>query len=149
MTLAAKLTDDMKSALKAGDKFRLGTLRMAIAAIRQQEVDTRQPQSDADVVRALEKLIKRGRDAESQFRAGGRDEQADKEAAEVAIFTEYLPARLGEAELGEMITAAIESTGAAGPADMGKVMAVLKLEAQGRVDMALASKRVQELLRSK
>ena len=137
----------MKSALKAGDKFRLGALRIAIAAIRQQEVDTRQPLTDADVLRVLEKLIKRGREAEEQFRAGGRGEQADKEAGEVAVFSEYLPARLSDAEVAGLIDGAIAATGASGMRDMGKVMAALKEQAAGRIDMGAANKLVQARLR--
>ena len=136
----------MKSAMKAGDKLRLGSLRMALAAVKQQEVDTRQPQTDADDTLTLEKLIKRGRDAETQFRDGGRTEQADKEAAEVAILAEYLPEQLSDAELDALISAAIESTGASSPREMGNVMGVLKKEAAGRIDMGRASARVKALL---
>ncbi len=147
MALAEQLTDDMKAALKAGDRFRLATLRMALAAVRQAEVDTREAQSDADVIAILEKLIKRGRDAESQFRDAGRTEQADKEAGEIAIFAEYLPTRLTDAELDELISRTVEATGASSMRDMGKVMGELKRAAAGRIDMAAANKRVQELLR--
>ena len=147
MALAEQLTDDMKAALKAGDRFRLATLRMALAAVRQAEVDTRKAQSDADVIAILEKLIKRGRDAESQFRDAGRTEQADKEAGEIAIFAEYLPTRLTDAELDDLISRTVEATGASSMRDMGKVMGELKRAAAGRIDMAAANKRVQELLR--
>ena len=136
----------MKSAMKAGDKFRLATVRMALAAIKQQEVDTRETLSDADIVRVIEKLIKRGRDAEEQFRAGGRDEQADKEAGEVELLAAYLPEQLSDAELDELINAAIAESGAASMKDMGKVMGLLKARAAGRVDLGVANKRVRALL---
>lgn len=149
MALAEQLSEDMKAALRAGDKLRLGALRLALAAIRQQEIDTQVELTDADVIRAIEKLIKRGREAETQFRAGGRAEQADKEAAEVAVLGAYLPARLTDAELEALIADAIAVTGATSMRDMGKVMGMLSERAAGRVDMAAANRRVQQLLRHK
>jgi uncharacterized protein YqeY len=145
--LAEQLSEDMKAALKAGDKMRLGALRTAHAAVKQQEVDTRTVLTDADVIRVIEKLIKRGRDAESQFRAGGRTEQADKEAAEIAILGAYLPAQLDESELNRLIDEIISSTGATSMRDMGEVMAALRARAGGQVDMARANRRIQDLLR--
>ncbi len=149
MTLAEQLNQDMKAALKQGDKFRLATIRMALAAIQQQEVDTREKLDDAGVVRVIEKLIKRGKDAESQFRAGGREQQADQEAGEVRILTGYLPTQLSESEVDALIRDAIAATGATDMKDMGKIMGVLKAKAAGRVDMGAASKRVTALLNSR
>jgi uncharacterized protein YqeY len=146
LALTETLQKDMMSALKAGEKLRLGALRLALAAIRQQEVDTRLPVPDDDAFSLLEKLIKRGREAEQQFQAGGRPEQAAQEAAEIAVFQEYLPERLGTAELDAVISEVVAATGASGIQDMGKVMAALKQRSSGRIDMAAANRLVREVL---
>jgi len=146
VSLSETLQQDMKSALRSGEKLELGALRMAIAAVRKQEIEDREPLSDAAVLSVLEKMIKQGRDAQQQFESAGRDELAAKEAAEIAVFERYLPRALGADEVEALIAGAIESTGAAGIADMGRVMAAVKSGAAGRVDMAAVSARVREVL---
>lgn len=148
MTLKTQLDEATRAALKAGDKPRLSVLRMAMAAIKQREVDTRQPLDDANVQAVLEKMIKQGRDAQQQYEQAGRGELAAKEAAEIEILRSFLPEPLSEAELDALIADVIEATGAAGMRDMGKVMAGLKARAAGRVDMSAAGQRVRALLNS-
>lgn len=146
MSISAKLTDDMKAALKAGNKVELGALRLAVSAIKKQEIDSRGSLDDAGVIALLGKLIKQGRDAEQQFQSAGRDELARKEAAEIAIYERYMPKALGTEELEALIERAIDSTGASSIKDMGQVMATIKPEAAGRADMAAVSKRIREIL---
>jgi uncharacterized protein YqeY len=132
--------------MRAGDKPRVGALRMALAAIKQREVDSRDALDDAGVVAVLEKMIKQGRDALEQFKSGGRADLVAKESAEIALFEQYLPARMSDAELDALIAEVIAATGAQGPKDMGKVMAALKAKAAGRVDMGAANARVRAAL---
>jgi uncharacterized protein YqeY len=132
--------------MRAGDKPRVGALRMALAAIKQREVDSRAALDDAGVVAVLEKMIKQGRDALEQFKTGGRADLVAKESAEIAIFEQYLPARMSDAELDALVAEVIAATGAQGPKDMGKVMAALKAKAAGRVDMGAANTRVRAAL---
>jgi uncharacterized protein YqeY len=146
MSIAATLQDDMKAALRAGNKLELGALRLAIAAIKRQAIDTRTTLSEDAELAVLQKLIKQGRDSQQQFVAAGRTDLADKEAAEIAVYERYLPQALSEAELETLIAAAIAGSGAAGIKDMGKVMAALKAQVQGRADMARVSARVREVL---
>jgi uncharacterized protein YqeY len=146
MSITETLTEDMKSALRAGEKLELGALRMALAAIKKQEIEARAPLADADVLSLLEKLIKQGRDARQQFEAAGRDELAAKEAAEIAVFERYLPSALGAEALETLIRSTIEDTGATSVKDMGRVMAAIRTQAAGRVDMAAAGARVREIL---
>ncbi|HUN71155.1 MAG TPA: GatB/YqeY domain-containing protein [Steroidobacteraceae bacterium] len=146
MTLKERITEDMKSALRAGEKERLGTIRLALAAIKQREVDERITLDDGQVLAVLEKMIKQRREAITQFQAGGRADLVAKESAEVSILEAYLPARLSDAELDQLIAGAIASTGAASPKDMGKVIAAVKSQAQGRADMGAVSARVKEKL---
>ncbi|HVC30539.1 MAG TPA: GatB/YqeY domain-containing protein [Steroidobacteraceae bacterium] len=146
MTLKERITEDMKSAMRAGEKERLGTIRLALAAIKQREVDERIALDDGQVLVVLEKMIKQRREAISQFQAGGRADLVAKESAEVSVLEAYLPARLGAAELDALIDGAIASTGAASAKDMGKVMALVKSQAQGRADMGAVSARVKEKL---
>jgi uncharacterized protein YqeY len=146
MSIAARLTEDMKAALRAGNKLELGALRMALAAFKRKEIDERKTLTDDAALGVLEKLIKQGRDAEQQFESAGRAELAAKEAAEIAVFERYMPHALGEAELEALIRQTVEATGAAGVKDMGKVMAAIKAEAAGRADMAAVSARVREIL---
>jgi hypothetical protein len=146
VTLSETLQQDMKSALRSGAKLELGALRLAIAAIRKQEIENRAPLPDAGVLSLLEKMIKQGRDAQQQFESAGRGELAAKEAAEIAIFARYLPQALTGEEIEALIAGAIESTGAGGIQDIGRVMAAIKSEAAGRVDMAAVSARVRERL---
>jgi hypothetical protein len=149
MTLKERITEDMKSALRAGEKERLSTIRLALAAIKQREVDERITLDDVQVLAVLEKMIKQRKEAITQFQAGGRADLVAKESAEVSILEGYLPARLSDAELDALITGAIASTGAASPKDMGKVIALVKSQAQGRADMGAVSARVKEKLASR
>ena len=148
MSLKERITEDMKSALRAGEKERLATIRMALAAIKQREVDERITLDDGQVLAALEKMIKQRKEAITQFQAGGRADLVAKESAEISILETYLPARLSEAELDALIASAIGSTGASSTKDMGKVMALVKSQAQGRADMGVVSARVKEKLAS-
>lgn len=146
MTLKERITEDMKSALRAGEKERLGTIRLALAAIKQREVDERITLDDGQVLVVLEKMIKQRKEAITQFQAGGRADLVAKESAEVSIIEAYLPARLGDAELDALISGAIAASGAASPKDMGKVIALVRSQAQGRADMGVVSARVKEKL---
>ena len=146
MTLKTQLTDDMKTAMKAGDKVRLGVIRLINAAIKQREVDERIELDDAAVLAVLEKMQKQHRDSISQFDAAGRDDLAGIERDEMAIIEHYLPATLGEDEIRAEIDEAIAATGASGPADMGKLMGVLKPALAGKADMGEVSKLVKQRL---
>jgi uncharacterized protein len=146
MTLKERITEDMKTAMRAGDKERLGTIRLALAAIKQREVDERIVLDDGQVLAVLEKMIKQRREAITQFQAGGRADLVAKESAEITVLEAYLPARLSDAELDAIIAAAIASTGATSPKDMGKVIAAVKTQAQGRADMGAVSARVKAKL---
>ncbi len=149
MTLKERIIEDMKSALRAGDKERLSTVRLALAAIKQREVDERITLDDGQVLAILEKMIKQRKEAIGQFQAGGRADLVAKESAEVSILEGYMPARMSDAELDALISGAIASTGAASAKDMGKVMALVKSQAQGRADMGTVSARVKEKLASR
>ena len=146
MTLKTQLTDDMKTAMKAGDKGRLGVIRLINAAIKQKEVDERIELDDAQVLAVLEKMVKQRRDSISQYDAAGREDLSAVEHAEMAVIEHYLPAKMGEAEIVDAIDAAIRSTGAAGPADIGKLMGVLKPALAGKADMGDVSKLVKQRL---
>ena len=146
MTLKERITEDMKSAMRAGEKERLGTVRLALAAIKQREVDERIVLDDTQVLAVLEKMIKQRKEAITQFQAGGRADLVAKETAEVTLLEAYLPARLSDAELDALIASAIASTGATSAKDMGKVMALVKSQSQGRADMGVVSARVKEKL---
>ena len=139
MTLKQRLTDDMKTAMKAGDKASLGVIRLMNAAIKQREVDERIELDDAQVLAALEKMLKQRKDSVSQFEAASREDLAAIERAEIEVIQRYLPEKLGEAEVIAEIDAAIAETGAAGPADIGKVMGVLKPRLAGKADMGQVS----------
>ena len=149
MTLKERITEDMKSAMRAGEKDRLATIRMALAAIKQREVDERITLDDGQVLAVLEKMIKQRKEAIVQFQAGGRADLVAKESAEVSILDGYLPARMSDAELDALIAGAIASSGATSAKDMGKVMALVKSQAQGRADMGAVSARVKEKLASR
>lgn len=146
--LRQRLEEDMKSAMRAKDKERLGTVRLMLAAIKQREIDERITLDDAQIIAVLDKMTKQRRDSITQYEAAGRQELADIEAAEIRVIQAYLPAALGEAELDALIRAAIAASGAAGPQDVGKIMAVLKPQLQGRADMGLASRKVKDALAS-
>ena len=146
MALKERITEDMKAAMRAGEKERLATIRMALAAIKQREVDERISLDDAQVLSVLEKMIKQRRESMVQFASGGRADLVAKENAEIALLQGYLPAQLSEAEIDALIAEAIAATGAASVKDMGKVMAVVKPKAQGRADMGAVSARVKQKL---
>lgn len=146
MTLKERITEDMKSAMRSGEKARLATIRLALAAIKQREVDERIALDDPQVLAVLEKMIKQRREAITQFQAGGRADLVAKEGAEISVLEGYLPARMGDAELDALIAGAIAATGATSAKDMGKVMALVKSQAQGRADMGAVSARVKEKL---
>jgi hypothetical protein len=146
MTLKERITEDMKSAMRAGEKERLATIRLALARIKQREVDERITLDDSQVLAVLEKMIKERKESITQFQAGGRADLVAKESGEVSILEAYLPARMSDAELDALIAGAIASTGATSAKDMGKVMAVVKSQAQGRADMGAVSARVKEKL---
>ncbi len=146
MSLKDQLLDDIKQAMRAGDKARLVTLRMASAAVKQREVDERTEADDSVVLATLEKMIKQRRESAEQYRGGNRPELAEAEEAEIAILQHYLPEPLSEAALGELIDQAIADTGASGMADMGKVMGRIKAQAQGRADMGQVSSLVRARL---
>jgi uncharacterized protein len=146
MGLKERITEDMKSAMRAAEKARLGTLRLALAAIKQREVDERITLDDSQVIAVVEKMIRQRREAITQFESGGRADLVARETAEIAVLQGYLPAQLAEAELEELIAAAITATGAASMKDMGKVMAVVKPKVQGRADMGAVSARIKQKL---
>ena len=146
MALKASIQDDMKAALRAKDSARLGTIRLLLAAIKQKEVDDRVELDDAAVLTIIDKLIKQRRDAIDQFDQAGRTDLADKERAEVGVLTSYLPQALTEEEIISAIDAAIGASGAAGPAAIGKLMAVLKPQLAGRADMTRVSALVKARL---
>lgn len=145
-SIKERLGADIKTAMKAGEKERLGALRMIHAAIRQREVDERRELDDAATLEALDKQAKQHRESLEQYRNAGREDLAAREEAELAILAEYLPEPLSETELDALIEEALNETGAASMKDMGRVMAVLKPRAQGRADMAAVSARVKARL---
>jgi uncharacterized protein YqeY len=146
MALRERITEDMKSAMRAGDKERLGTIRLALAAIKQREVDERITLDDPQVLGVLEKMIKQRREAITQFASGGRADLVTKETAEIDVLQAYLPAQMNPAEIDALIAEAIAATGAASIKDMGKVMAAVKPKAQGRADMGAVSARIKQKL---
>ena len=139
MTLKNKITEDMKTAMRAKDAARLGTVRLLLAAMKQKEVDERVELSDADVLAIIDKMIKQRRESIAQFEKAARTDLAEVEKAEIGVLSGYLPQQLSEAEVGEAIAAAIAETGAAGAKDMGKVMGLLKPRLAGRTDMGKVS----------
>ena len=145
MSLKAKLTDDMKAAMKGGDKERLGTIRLVNAAIKQREVDERIVLDDTQVLAVLEKMLKQRRDSITQFEAANRTDLAEKEKAEVAVIQAYLPAQMTPAEVDAAIATAVAESGATGPKDMGKVMGLAKAKVAGRTDMG----KLSELIKAK
>lgn len=146
MSLKAQLIDNMKTAMKAGEKDRLGVIRLINAALKQREVDERIEITDAIVLAVLEKMVKQRKDSISQYDAAGREDLAAIERYELGVIEAYLPAKLGEAEVQAAVLAAIAETGAKTPADMGKLMAVLKPRLAGQADMGLVSTLVKKAL---
>jgi hypothetical protein len=146
MTLKERITEEMKAAMRAGEKERLAGIRMIQAAIKQREVDERIQLDDAQVLSIIEKMIKQRREAVTQFEAGGRADLVAKETAEIVQLQAYLPAQLSPADLDALIAAAIAETGAATIKDMGKVMALVKTRAAGRADMGAVGARIKAKL---
>ena len=146
MSLKAQLTDDMKTAMKAGEKDRLAVIRLINAAIKQKEVDERVEMTDPLVLAVLEKMVKQRKDSITQYDAANRGDLADIERAEMAVIETYLPAKMDEAAILAEIDKAIAATGAASAADMGKLMGVLKPALAGQADMGLVSKLVKQKL---
>lgn len=148
MTLKGQIQDDMKTAMKSGDKDRLKVVRLILAAIKQIEVDSRAELDEGAVLAVINKMVKQRRDSVTQFEAGNRQDLADIENDEIRVLEQYLPEQLSDMELNQIISRAIEDTGAAGIRDMGKVMAAVKKEAAGRADMGSAGAKVKAELGS-
>ncbi len=146
MSISEQLRENIKTAMRAGDKERLRVLRMASAAIKQREVDERITLDDAQILSVLEKMIKQRRDSVEQFTKGGRDDLVAIESAEIEVLQDYLPQPLSDAEVDTLIEQSIAQTGAEGMRDMGKVMAAIKAQAAGRVDMGKVSGRIKARL---
>ncbi len=148
MTLKVKLQQDMKDAMRGGDKRRLGVIRLILAAIKQREVDERIELDDAQVVSVLDKMAKQRRDSLSQYEKAGRDDLVDQEKFELDLLKTYLPEQLGDAEIDALIEDAIQATDASSMKDMGKIMGQLKPKLQGRADMGAVSGRIKARLSS-
>jgi uncharacterized protein YqeY len=146
MSLKERITDDMKAAMRSGEKERLGVIRMITSAIKQREVDERIMLDDAQVVSVLEKMIKQRKESLVQFQAGNRQDLVDKESAEITLLQGYLPAQLSDTELDTLIQEAITATGASSIKDMGKVMGLIKGKAQGRADMGAVGAKIKARL---
>lgn len=146
MSLKARIQEDMKSALRGGDKRRLGVIRLILAAVKQREVDERIELDDAQVLAVLDKMVKQRRESLSQYEQAGRADLAEQEQFELDVVQAYLPQPLSAAEIDALIAAAIAATGAAGIKDMGKVMAQLKPQLQGRADMGAVSGQIKAKL---
>jgi len=144
--LKAKITDDMKAAMKARDAQRLGAIRLLMAEMKRREVDERIELSDADVLAIIDKMLKQRRDSLSQYQAAGRSDLASVEESEIAVLSAYMPRQLDESEIDAAIVGAIASTGAQGPKDMGKVMTLLRQQLAGQADLARVSGRVKARL---
>ena len=146
MSLKQRITDDMKAAMRGGEKDRLAVIRLILAAIKQREVDERIELDETQTLAVLEKMLKQRRDSIVQYDAAGRVDLADVERAEMVVIEAYLPAKLSEAEVDALIDAAITQTGATSPRDMGKVVAAVKEKAAGRADMGVVSGRIKSRL---
>lgn len=146
MNLKEQIQEDMKAAMRAKDSARLSTIRMLLAAVKQKEVDERIELDDAAVIGVVDKLIKQRKDAQAQYAQAGRSDLADKEAAEIVVLEAYLPQRLSPEDIAAEIGRIVAEVGAAGPGDMGKVMAAAKAALAGRADMGLVSAAVKQAL---
>lgn len=146
MSLKDRISDDMKAAMRARESERLATIRLLLAAIKQREVDERITLDDAGVTAVIDKMIKQRKDSISQFEAAGRTDLVAQERGELDVLAAYMPAQLSEDEIAAEVQAAVAQTGAAGPQDMGKVMAVLKGKLAGRADMTAVSAKVKAAL---
>ena len=144
--LKAKLTENMKTAMRSGEKERLLTIRLILSAVKQQEVDTREEQSDDDIIVSLTKMQKQRRESISQFKKADRQDLVVKEEQELEIISEYLPAALGEDEIDKLIAEAMSTSGAESIKDMGKVMGILKPKLAGRADMGAVSAKIKTAL---
>lgn len=144
--LKQQIQDDMKAAMKAGEKDKLGVIRLMMAAIKQREVDERIELDDTQVLAVLDKMVKQRRDSISQYEGAGREDLAEVERFEVRVIQGYLPAALSDAEIGALVDSAVAETGAGAMSDMGKVMAVLRPKIQGRADMGAVSALVKQRL---
>ncbi|MGH8171606.1 MAG: GatB/YqeY domain-containing protein [Rhodanobacteraceae bacterium] len=148
MPLKHQITEDMKTAMKAGEKDRLGVIRLILAAVKQREVDERIELDDAQVLAVIEKMIKQRRDSIQQFRAAAREDLATKEEYEVGVIQAYMPAQLGDAEIEAIIVKAIADSGATSAKDMGKVIGLVRPQVAGRADMGKISETVKRKLAS-
>ena len=148
MSLKAKITEDMKNAMRAKDAPRLSAIRLLLAATKQREVDERIELSDADILAIIEKMLKQRRDSVTQYEAGNRQDLADVEKFEIGVLSEYMPQQLTDAEIAAEVAAAAAAAGAKSMQDMGKVMAILKPKLAGRADMAKVSSQVKAKLGS-
>jgi uncharacterized protein len=148
-SLKERITEDMKTAMRARDADRLGTIRLLLAAVKQREVDERIELDDAAITGVIDKLVKQRKDSISQFASAGRQDLVDKEESELVVLRGYMPQQLSAAEVEAEIAAAIAQVGAAGPQDMGKVMGVLKGKLAGRADMTAVSGQVKAALSAK
>jgi len=146
MSLKTRITDDMKAAMKAKETARLGAIRLLLAAMKQREVDERIELDDAGIVAVIEKMLKQRKDSISQYEAAKRQDLADAEKFEVEVLSAYMPAGLSATEIEAVVASAIAESGAKGPADMGKVMAIVKPKIAGRADMGEVSKLVKAKL---
>ena len=146
MSLKEQITEDMKNAMRAKDAAKLGTIRLITAAMKQKEVDERIELTDTLVLAIIEKMIKQRKDSISQFEAGGRQDLADIEKAELVVLSAYMPAALSEAEIAAEVAAAVAEVNPTGPQDMGKVMAIVKAKLAGRADMIVVSGLVKAAL---
>ncbi len=146
MSLKTNISDDMKAAMRAKESERLATIRLLQAAIKQKEVDERIELTDEQVLAVIDKMVKQRKDSITQFEAGGRQDLADIEKAELVVLSAYMPAALSDAEVQAEVAAAVAAVGAAGPQDMGKVMGVLKPKLAGRADMTAVSAMVKAAL---
>ncbi|WP_374558073.1 GatB/YqeY domain-containing protein [Aquitalea pelogenes] len=146
MSLKVRISDDMKSAMKAKETERLAAIRLLMAAIKQKEVDERIELDDAAIVVVIDKMLKQRRDSISQYEAAQRQDLADKEKAEMTVLMAYMPQQLSEAEIDELVAKAVVDSGAASMQDMGKVMGLLRPQLAGRADMALVSTRIKARL---
>jgi uncharacterized protein YqeY len=145
-SLKDRITEDMKGAMRSGQKDTLATIRLILAAIKQREVDERIQLDDTQVLSVLEKMIKQRKESITQFEAGNRPDLVAKEAAEITVLQAYMPAQLSDAEIDSLIAEAFASTGAASIKDMGKVMGIVKAKAQGRADMGAVGARIKARL---
>jgi len=144
--LKQRIMGDMKSCMRAGDKERLGTIRLALSAIKQQEVDSRSTLEDADILTILDKMAKQRRESIEQFEKAGRDDLASKEKDELKVIQTYLPSQLSDEEIASIIDEAIQNTGAQTMRDMGKIMGIIKPKMQGRADMSAVSALIKSRL---